>query len=357
MCCAVYNLFIYRTVTVVTRTKNSLPDKMAEPKAPNEKKIEPVICVSANNQTNFEKHIDLSLTILNVNKIGNSVQLTSPTMFIQSLPFYVVVEHEKKKASGKKGIQVNNLKIQLIVGKGIEEQWSSDFLVNIHSRQVLALDKFIKTELTDSKDTVSHSIEWDRVKDLKNLRFEMHIDAAFPSGDYEWPSHAATGYNGIVNEGATCYINCLLQSLFCTNEFRRLIYDTPIEAADAHDSFLFWLKYIFFALQFNALPKITTKKMIKCFNWNEMNETNQQDVQEFLRLLMDKIEQFVDGTALKQRLTDLFVGTLETTITCKNVDYKTSKREALWDVQLSIEENLNIYEAFAEYLDSITINE
>lgn len=72
---------------------------------------------------------------------------------------------------------------------------------------------------------------------------------------------------------------------------------------------------------------------------------------------MDKIEQFVDGTELKQRLTDLFVGTMKTTITCKNADYETSKCEAFWDVQLSIEESQNIYEALNEYLEPITINE
>lgn len=257
----------------------SFRDKMAEPKASSEKKVgEPVICVSANNRTNFEEHVDLSFTILNVNKIGNSVRLKTPTLYIQSLPFHVVVEHEKKKASGKK-LKVDNLNIHFIVGKGVQEQWSSEFTWNLRSRQVRALEKFVKTELTDAKDTISHTIEWERVSELKSLRFHMHIDAERPTGDYEWPSLAATGYNGIVNEGATCYINCLLQSLFCTNEFRRLVYDTHIEAADANDSFLFWLKYIFFALQFNGLPKITTKKMIKCFNWNEMNETTQQDVQ------------------------------------------------------------------------------
>lgn len=88
-----------------------------------------------------------------------------------------------------------------------------------------------------------------------------------------------------------------------------------------------------------------------------MDETSQQDVQEFLRLLMDKIEQFVDGTEFKQRLTDLFVGTMETTIQCQNVEYRTSKRETFWDVQLSIDESPNIYGAFGVYLEAITINE
>lgn len=330
---------------------------MAESKTASEIKVgEPALFVYANNQTNFEHQIDLNVTVLNVNKIENNVTLTSRTFFVQSLPFHIIIEHEKKKSS-KKGNKIDNFNIQLIVGENIPDQWSSNFSVKFYSNQVRDLEKFIEAELSDTNCTVLHTIEWDTVSERKTLYFQMHINADQPNGGYEWPSHAATGYNGIVNEGATCYMNCLLQSLFFTNKFRRLVYDTPIESEDVNESFLFWLKYVFFALQFNGLPKITTKKIIKCFNWNEMDETSHQDVQEFLRLLMDKIEQFVDGTELKQRLNDLFVGTMETTTTCKNVAYSTIKYETFWDIQLPIDESANIYGAFGVFLDAITINE
>ena len=32
-------------------------------------------------------------------------------------------------------------------------------------------------------------------------------------------------YQGLVNEGATCYLNSLLQTLFMTAEFRQNVYD------------------------------------------------------------------------------------------------------------------------------------
>mgnify|MGYP000518912043 CR=1 FL=1 len=31
-------------------------------------------------------------------------------------------------------------------------------------------------------------------------------------------------YRGLVNEGATCYLNSLLQTLFMTHEFRKNVY-------------------------------------------------------------------------------------------------------------------------------------
>lgn len=332
---------------------------MAVPKLTNDshKKFgEPAIFVSADKKSDFERQLDLDFSVLNVNKLENNLILTSPTFFVQSLPFYIAIERQKKKAS-KKANEIDNFNIRLIVGNGIQAEWSSNFSVNFHSNEVFELDKFIESELSDTNNQILHIIEWEKVSTIKNLFFQMQITAERPNGGYEWPSYAATGYNGLVNEGATCYINCLLQSLYHTNEFRRLIYGISIESADVNDSFLFWLKYIFFALQFNGLPKITTKKLIKCFNWSEMNESSQQDVQEFLRLLMAEIERFVDGTEFKQRLNDLFVGTIKSTITCKNVRYSSSIKETFWDIPLPIDKNPNVYVAFGELFDAITINE
>ena len=41
-----------------------------------------------------------------------------------------------------------------------------------------------------------------------------------------------TGFVGLKNQGATCYMNSLLQTLFHTHEFRRAVYNMPLPPAE-----------------------------------------------------------------------------------------------------------------------------
>jgi uncharacterized UBP type Zn finger protein len=48
----------------------------------------------------------------------------------------------------------------------------------------------------------------------------MAREIKLTSGSYD--SKKATGMVGLKNQGATCYLNSLLQSLYFTNQFRKV---------------------------------------------------------------------------------------------------------------------------------------
>ena len=99
-----------------------------------------------------------------------------------------------------------------------------------------------------------------------------------------------TGYVGLLNQGATCYMNSLLQSLFFTNEFRRAVFEIPTDTDDPTKSVPLSLQRVFFHLQNNNYA-VGTKELTKSFGWDAMDSFMQHDVQEFNRVLQDNLEE------------------------------------------------------------------
>ncbi|TEB14753.1 hypothetical protein C9890_0649, partial [Perkinsus sp. BL_2016] len=51
-----------------------------------------------------------------------------------------------------------------------------------------------------------------------------------------YDSKSVTGYVGLLNQGATCYMNSFVQSIFLTNEFRSAVYRIPTETVSPTSS-------------------------------------------------------------------------------------------------------------------------
>lgn len=93
-------------------------------------------------------------------------------------------------------------------------------------------------------------------------------------------------HSGLKNQGATCYMNSLLQTLFFTNVLRKAVYKIPTVGDDSSRSVAFALQRVFYDLQFSEKP-VATKKLTKSFGWETLDSFMQHDVQEFLRVCID----------------------------------------------------------------------
>ncbi|KAJ5573764.1 Ubiquitinyl hydrolase 1 [Penicillium hispanicum] len=169
-----------------------------------------------------------------------------------------------------------------------------------------------------------------------------------------YDSKKETGMVGLRNQGATCYLNSLLQSLYFTNSFRKAVYKIPTEEEATRENSAWTLQRLFFNLQ-TSDTAVSTTELTTSFGWDSRQAFEQQDVQELSRKLMERLEEKMKGTVAEKALPDLFVGKTKTYISCINVDYESSRVEEFWDIQLNVRGNKTLDDSFRDYIQVETL--
>lgn len=191
------------------------------------------------------------------------------------------------------------------------------------------------------------------VKD-DTIILEVWVSADAPHG-VSWDSKKHTGFVGLKNQGATCYMNSLLQTLFFTNQLRKAVYQMPTESDDSVKSVALALQRVFYQLQFSDKP-VGTKKLTKSFGWETLDSFMQHDVQELCRVLLDNMESKMKGTCVEGTIPRLFEGKMISFIRCKHVDCSSSRNEPFYDIQLNVKGKRNIHESFKDYIAVETLD-
>ncbi|KAA6424444.1 MAG: hypothetical protein FRX49_05656 [Trebouxia sp. A1-2] len=155
------------------------------------------------------------------------------------------------------------------------------------------------------------------------LRMNVVVRVERPE-DLYYDSKKSTGYVGLKNQGATCYMNSLLQTLYNINYFRQL--------------------------QFGD-TSVSTKDLTKSFGWDTMEGFMQHDVQELNRVLCDNLEEKMKNTKVQGAISHLFEGHTVNFVECINVDYKSNRKESYMDLQLDVKGCKNVYDSFVKYTE------
>lgn len=165
-----------------------------------------------------------------------------------------------------------------------------------------------------------------------------------------YDSKQETGMVGLKNQGATCYMNSLLQTLFHLHAFRQVVYATPSEQEDTNDSVSLALQRVFYRLQMQN-KAVSTKELTRSFGWSQIDSFMQHDVQELYRILCDRLEEKMKHTKVDGTIKNLFEGKVQSFIQCVNVDYQSFRDESFYDLQLLVKDCKDIYESFRKYVE------
>eukprot|EP00960_Hanusia_phi_P046527 757889-Hanusia_phi.AAC.4 len=181
-----------------------------------------------------------------------------------------------------------------------------------------------------------------------------------------------TGFVGLKNQGATCYMNSLLQSLFHIPALQRAVYKMPTEQETANkrprhsthpaivsrndnsnssaDSVALALQRVFYNLQ-HSKKSVGTKALTKSFGWDALDAFTQHDVQELDRVLCDNLEEKMKGTIVDGEVPRLFRGKLQNFVKCINVDFSSVREEEFYDLSLNVKGCKNIEESLMKYVE------
>jgi ubiquitin C-terminal hydrolase len=173
-------------------------------------------------------------------------------------------------------------------------------------------------------------------------------------------------FSGLKNQGATCYMNSYIQTLYMIHDFRNAIFKMPLckDKPETPSEFLSGQKYqilyslqkLFVQLKAGCCIAASTVELTESFGWKNNQQMVQHDVQDMAREFLGVLDRALKGTVFENLVSDTFKGIKSDVLQVPEHNFSKSRDEDFADILLQVRGMPDLETSLREYFNFVDLS-
>lgn len=181
------------------------------------------------------------------------------------------------------------------------------------------------------------------------------VDAVLPSlsVDRALEVRSRTGYVGLLNPRAICYMNSLLAQLFMNLNFRQFVLSLEVKEGDATQRLLLETQKLFATMQNSYRKAADPRPFAACvmtLDKTPIDISVQMDADEFYNLLFDQWEAQLVKEHDKRRFRNFYGGQMLQQVKSKECEHVSERADSFFALQCDVQGKANLQESLQAFV-------